>query len=233
MLDIPTIERWIKLIATAFGILAICLPVFQVWQNRHTKIKHNLSKRASQNSWVLVFISTIAYISIGILLWKPIPIDISPSLLLFLDIAGMVLYFQGIFLYLWGLKTLGSTFGVSSSKGAQLYEQHHVIDSGPYAFLRHPMYFGVVLAAIGALLLFRTWAMVLFTPSSRRCQYGRRAPPRGVTAPRTVGAAWYPDARFQEIRWRRPAETTPATAAAARSTSGATVPARRARAARG
>jgi protein-S-isoprenylcysteine O-methyltransferase Ste14 len=166
MLDIPTIERWIKLIATAFGILAICLPVFQVWQNRHTKIKHNLSKRASQNSWVLVFISTIAYISIGILLWKPIPIDISPSLLLFLDIAGMVLYFPGIFLYLWGLKTLGSTFGVSSSKGAQLYEQHHVIDSGPYAFLRHPMYFGVVLAAIGALLLFRTWAMVLFTPSS-------------------------------------------------------------------
>jgi protein-S-isoprenylcysteine O-methyltransferase Ste14 len=73
---------------------------------------------------------------------------------------------SGTRLYLWGLVTLGSQFGVSGVLGAELYKEHELITSGPFAIIRHPLYAGVLLAAFGALLVFRTWAMVVFMPMS-------------------------------------------------------------------
>ena len=67
---------------------------------------------------------------------------------------------------MWEYRTLGRMFGVSSSTAAELYEDHHLIDSGPYGFVRHPMYLGVLLVAFGALLIFRTWAMVIYAPTA-------------------------------------------------------------------
>ena len=54
-------------------------------------------------------------------------------------------------------------FSISSGLGATLYQDHRLIRIGPYRFVRHPMYLAVILAASGALLIFRTWAMVLFS----------------------------------------------------------------------
>ena len=67
---------------------------------------------------------------------------------------------------MWGLAFLRTQFGVSGLLGAELYQGHHLIKNGPYALIRHPMYAGVLLAAIGALLIFRTWAMLIFMPMS-------------------------------------------------------------------
>jgi protein-S-isoprenylcysteine O-methyltransferase Ste14 len=57
-------------------------------------------------------------------------------------------------------------FGVSGLLGAELYQEHELVTRGPFSIIRHPMYAGVLLAAIGALLIFRTWAMVVFLPMS-------------------------------------------------------------------
>lgn len=59
-----------------------------------------------------------------------------------------------------------SQFGVSGLLGAELYQGHKLVTNGPFAVIRHPMYMGVLLAAIGALLIFKTWAMVIFLPMS-------------------------------------------------------------------
>lgn len=42
---------------------------------------------------------------------------------------------------------------------------HHVISTGPYALVRHPMYSGAVLFCIGAALLLGSWWGVLITPA--------------------------------------------------------------------
>jgi protein-S-isoprenylcysteine O-methyltransferase Ste14 len=65
-----------------------------------------------------------------------------------------------------GFLTLGKQFRVSSLTGADLYSDHRFIRNGPYRLLRHPMYLAVMLAAVGALLFFLTWAMVIFLPMS-------------------------------------------------------------------
>ena len=83
-----------------------------------------------------------------------------------MSLLGALFYFPGTTLYLWAFVHLGEQFGVSSLLGAGLYRDHRLITSGPFARLRHPMYAGVLLAALGALLIFRTWAMVFFAPMS-------------------------------------------------------------------
>jgi protein-S-isoprenylcysteine O-methyltransferase Ste14 len=83
-----------------------------------------------------------------------------------ITLTGAVFYFPGVGLYLWGLSALHTQFGVSGLLGAELYQGHQLIKTGPYAHMRHPMYAGVLLAAVGALLIFKTWAMLIFMPMS-------------------------------------------------------------------
>jgi protein-S-isoprenylcysteine O-methyltransferase Ste14 len=113
-----------------------------------------------------VFALAVAYVVGGIFLWKPLPIDLGTHLQIALTLVGSLFYFPGIGLYIWGYHTLGRMFGVSSSTAVELYEDHRLIDDGPYAIVRHPMYLGVLLVAFGALLIFRTWAMVIYAPTA-------------------------------------------------------------------
>ena len=53
-------------------------------------------------------------------------------------------------------------FGPSSGFGVALHAGHRLIDAGPYALVRHPMYLAVMLAAWGSLMLYRTWATLAF-----------------------------------------------------------------------
>jgi protein-S-isoprenylcysteine O-methyltransferase Ste14 len=166
MVGNPVLERWIGLIAIVFGLLAIGLPLLRLWHRRGSPLGRASKQQLPWTKLSGVFILTIVYIVIGILFWKPIPLEMSPFLHLSLVLAGSIFYFPGIILYIWGFKALGPMFGVSSSAGAHLYEGHQLIKTGPYSYLRHPMYLGVILAAIGALLIFRTWAMLFYTPSA-------------------------------------------------------------------
>jgi protein-S-isoprenylcysteine O-methyltransferase Ste14 len=51
-------------------------------------------------------------------------------------------------------------YNVSSSFGAQLYTDQQLITHGPFAYVRHPMYLGILLVGWGGLLLYRTWTFV-------------------------------------------------------------------------
>lgn len=108
----------------------------------------------------------IGLIVMGILLWRPIPIKVSVRILFGFTILGAIFYFSGVGLYLWGLMTMRSQFAVSSMFGAELYREHKLVTNGPFAIIRHPLYMGVFLSAIGALFVFKTWSMVVFMPLS-------------------------------------------------------------------
>jgi len=100
------------------------------------------------------------YVLLCVLLWRPLPVD--PPLWgrgVALVVGGLV-GFGGWALYLWGLRTLGQVYNVSSSLGSQLYADHRLVTDGPYAHVRHPMYLAQALAILGALLVYRTWTTV-------------------------------------------------------------------------
>ncbi len=78
-------------------------------------------------------------------------------------VVGSLLYFPGLSLTLWGRLALGKNYFVSTGFGAQLFADHILVTSGPFAIVRHPMYAGIFLAAIGSLLIYSTWTTLLFT----------------------------------------------------------------------
>jgi protein-S-isoprenylcysteine O-methyltransferase Ste14 len=159
-------ENSIKLLATIIGAFTLIVPVISLLpQSRRPKGKSS-GMAAGSRRWSGVFLMMLGFVALGVILWKPIPMQITVTAGLLLSVIGAAFYFPGVFLYFWGLVTLRTQFGVSSLLGAELYQGHVLITNGPYRFLRHPMYVGVLLAAVGALLIFKTWAMVVFLPMS-------------------------------------------------------------------
>jgi protein-S-isoprenylcysteine O-methyltransferase Ste14 len=101
------------------------------------------------------------------LLWRPLPLNLADPLRMGALVAGALLYFPGLLLALRGRLALGASYNVSASFGARLFAGHRLVTTGPFAWVRHPMYLGLILAALGGLLIYRTWTtlvLVLVSP---------------------------------------------------------------------
>ena len=160
---LTTIEYWLQLLTVLTGITVILIPLLGFRREQVRFRGRSLGTETGLLRWPGMLALTIVYVTVGIALWRPLPVILPPSVHIVILVVGSLLYFPGIALYLWGYRTLGHMFGISSGFGATLYQDHKLIQDRPYRFMRHPMYLAVILAAFGALLIFRTWAMVLFS----------------------------------------------------------------------
>ena len=156
----------VRFLAAVAGVVAILLPLVSVIRATGRARGSTVGSGAALRRWQAVLAVTLALVAVGVLLWQPLPVAQRGWLATLLLALGSLTYFPAIGLYLWGLAALGRNFGVSTFGGADVYAGHRLVRGGPFRFVRHPMYLAVILAAIGALLIFRTWAMVLFAPTS-------------------------------------------------------------------
>ena len=118
-------------------------------------------------SSLFYLLATAGFLGFSIYFWKTLPLELAPGVRLCLLIAGSLVYFPGIAFLLWARLALGKMYFVSTSFGAQLYANHRLVTHGPFSIVRHPMYLGLLVAALGSLLLYQTWttlAFVLFAP---------------------------------------------------------------------
>lgn len=76
--------------------------------------------------------------------WSHVPI--------WLTILSLVVVMTGYFVTLWVMKE--NSF---ASRTVQIEEGHKVISTGPYRFVRHPMYFGALLMALFTPLALGSW----------------------------------------------------------------------------
>ncbi len=67
--------------------------------------------------------------------------------------AGLVLAASGVLLAFWARHLLGRNW----SSVVQLKQSHELIDSGPYRYIRHPIYTGLLLAFLGTALKVGDW----------------------------------------------------------------------------
>lgn len=64
---------------------------------------------------------------------------------------------SGIGFRFWAVSTLRSFFSYT----VQIKKEHHVIESGPYRFVRHPAYSGSLLTIVGVGFALQSWVAVL------------------------------------------------------------------------
>ena len=72
-------------------------------------------------------------------------------------IIGSILSWVGIGLAIWARYHLAEYW----SARITIKQDHHLIRTGPYARLRHPIYSGIILAAIGSAVVIDQWRCVL------------------------------------------------------------------------
>ena len=77
----------------------------------------------------------------------------------FVMVAGLIVFVFGVLFRLNGIRTLGEFY----SHRVRLVGDHKVIDTGPYAYVRHPAYTGMLASHFGFVLFFYSpWAMAAF-----------------------------------------------------------------------
>lgn len=75
-----------------------------------------------------------------------------------LEIAGTILFAAGLALAVWARVHLGRNWGMPMTEK----EEPELVTSGPYRFIRHPIYSGILLAALGTGLATNLyWLIVL------------------------------------------------------------------------
>jgi protein-S-isoprenylcysteine O-methyltransferase Ste14 len=113
---------------------------------------------AADKKFMLVFVATafVWFVAIGIdrrahASHVPLP----------LEALGLAMYLFSTGFIMWVFHE--NSFAAPVVK-VQAERAHHVISTGPYAWVRHPMYSGVVLFFIGAPLLLGSWWGVAMAP---------------------------------------------------------------------
>jgi protein-S-isoprenylcysteine O-methyltransferase Ste14 len=73
--------------------------------------------------------------------------------LLWMQIAGLVLILAAIALRIWARKHIRGLY----SGHVEVQSDHHLVQSGPYRYIRHPGYTGFLLMVLGLVIGYSSW----------------------------------------------------------------------------
>lgn len=91
------------------------------------------------------------YFGIGGLGLRFAPSSPAPALI------GMVLVLLGLAFAVWARRTLGRNWSASVT----LKEGHELVQRGPYAYFRHPLYVGIGVALLGTAIVEGQWKSIV------------------------------------------------------------------------
>ena len=109
------------------------------------------TKQLDKNSitiiWATIVIAITASVFVAIFIHVPI---LNNNLLKY---TGVVMIVTGVILRLVAIRTLGKFFTVNLA----IDNEHRLIDTGLYKYIRHPSYSGSLLSFLGLALYFNNW----------------------------------------------------------------------------
>jgi protein-S-isoprenylcysteine O-methyltransferase Ste14 len=159
---LDTVELWLRRVSGIAGLATLAIAVCHMLRSVTRPAGREVGPGARFLRAPILALATLLFGTGMAWLWRPLPFALPPTVRLVSLALGALLYLPALGLYLWGLRTLGAMFAPSTGFGVRLHAGHRLITVGPYALVRHPMYLAVIAVGIGGLLLYRTWAMLLF-----------------------------------------------------------------------
>lgn len=126
------------------AVISICVSwlVYEIWVSRHdVKKEKEISDYGTGEFYG--FSQSMTMLSA---LWIT-PIWHKPSIY---HIIGLILIISGMIFRIWAIQTLGKYY----SHIVRKIDKHKIVDTGPYRYLRHPSYAGMITALAGIVLFY-------------------------------------------------------------------------------
>ncbi len=157
------VEEVIQWLADALAYATLALLLYGVWRGTRRRAGRMSGPRARWLSipWFYL-VTTLLFVGLCYAGWRPLPFPLHGAMQAWLFGAGSLLYFPGMLLVWWGRLELGQNYIASGALAARLFEEHQLVMTGPFALVRHPMYLGLTLAALGSVPMYFTWTTLFF-----------------------------------------------------------------------
>lgn len=192
-MTITWIINFFVLIGVTYLSLGMALAGWITAMKRGEAVTLIKSKGSSQSNMtaqiILVILSLAVVVLLFYWLWIPLPFKPSAEHITVFKVVGFVLFIAGTLFTLWARQTLGRMWGISTSREVKLLPDHQLIDQGPYAMVRHPMYLGWWTAILGMALIYWTWIVLIMFVFSLVVFYKRAQREEAVLADR-FGDQW-------------------------------------------
>ncbi len=156
---IESYQRHIQRATSVAWLAMAAMALHGAWRGRHATGR-KVGSPFTERPWWLYALAGGGYLLVLVRLWRPLPLGRAPLARVAATTSGAVLSALGAALIIAGRFALGDMYNVSSAFGTQLYTGHRLVTSGPFAVVRHPMYLGALIAGVGAVLTYRTWAVL-------------------------------------------------------------------------
>ena len=139
----------------AIGAMWVAFLVFWIFEaTRAKRSARSLVGPSIARLLVFVAVAILLRVSFGMHLWRQSgPIVHGPVA----AIGGAVICALGLGVAIWARFYLGRNWGMPMS----VRENPELVTSGPYAFIRHPIYAGILLALIGTAVVQPRWSGIV------------------------------------------------------------------------
>ena len=157
------VEEVVQWLADALAYVTLTVILYGIWRGTRRRAGRMSGPRAR---WLAIpwfyLVTTVLFLGLCFAGWHPLPFPLHGALQGWLFALGSFLYFPGMLLALWGRLELGCNYFASTALAVRLFEDHQLVMTGPFAIVRHPMYLGLALAAIGSVPMYFTWTTLCF-----------------------------------------------------------------------
>lgn len=144
------------MLSTPFLVSVYCWFALEVGLVVRDLLRRRARPGRDRGTRMIVALSLGGSIFIGSLLRRWVPVLDTPAPDAF-AVAGLVVIWVGLAVRLWAVMTLGGSF----STFVQVDADQAVVSRGPYRWVRHPSYTGLLLVALGFGLGARNWLSLL------------------------------------------------------------------------
>jgi len=138
-----------------FNIVWICWLLSEIFLNRLNRSNKSDSREMDKSSLLIIWVSIIVSISFGVLAVYYLPVPISNTVII--GYLGLVLIIGGMVVRFIAIRTLGRFFTVNLA----LHNNHSLIKTGLYKYIRHPSYTGSLLSFLGLGFSLNNWSSVV------------------------------------------------------------------------
>ena len=136
---------------TIFIVTWIVWFLSEVYLNIFMRSAKGQTENHDQNSMSWIWLIILGSVGIAVLAVNFIPFQIMNGP--WINFAGLAIIISGMVLRFIAIRTLGKFFTVNLT----LHNDHHLITTGPFRYLRHPSYTGLILSFFGLGLSLNNW----------------------------------------------------------------------------